>query len=305
LTDETLAPPYRGRFAPTPSGPLHLGSLLTALAGWLQARRARGSWLLRIDDLDRPRCQPGADSVILRQLEAHGLAWDEPPRYQSAHIEEYEAALQRLHADGRIYPCTCTRALLAQHALPGPDGPVYDGRCRARRLPCSERHALRFRVEAGMVAFEDGWRATQRRNALSDVGDFVLRRSDGTMGYQLACAVDERAQGITEVVRGADLLGSTFRQRLLIQALHWRAPGYCHGPVLVARDGLKLSKQNHAAAVEPASASVNLVHCLGLLGCALPVDLQESAPAEILAWACAHWAPERLLQLACTSLELA
>lgn len=298
MTDPTLTTPYCGRFAPTPSGPLHLGSLLTALASWLQARREGGRWLLRIDDLDRPRCVHGADTEILRQLEAHGLGWDGTPRYQSRHVNEYEDALAQLLRDGEVYPCTCTRARLLREARPGPDGPVYDGHCRARHLPCPQRHALRFRVAAGVAGFEDGWRGRQQRELDREVGDFVLRRSDGTIGYQLACAVDELEQGITEVVRGSDLLGSTFCQRLVMEALGATPPSYRHGPLLLGANGLKLSKQNHAAPIAAAQASANLQRCLEHLGLAPPAELQAAPPRELLAWALERWPPAALLRLA-------
>lgn len=296
--DQGSATRYRGRFAPTPSGPLHLGSLLTALASWLQARSKGGSWLLRIDDLDRPRCLPGAVTEILRQLDAHGLHWDEAPRYQHEHQSEYQAALERLIARGEVYPCTCTRARLEQASRSGPDGPVYDGHCRRRSLPCHERHALRLRVPDEVLALQDGWQGPQQRNLALEVGDFTLRRSDGCFGYQLACAVDERAQGITEVVRGADLLGSTFRQCLLMLHLGWPLPSYRHGPVLLDPRGRKLSKQNHAAPLQAATAGENLLTCLAHLGQEPPPALRGETPMVVLEWARQHWRPERLSSLA-------
>lgn len=298
MTDETLATPYCGRFAPTPSGPLHLGSLLTALASWLQARRQHGRWLLRIDDLDGPRCVPGAEDEILRQLDAHDLGWDGQPRYQSRHLDQYEAALARLVDQGQVFPCTCNRARLAQSSRPGPDGPVYDGHCRSRTLPCAERHALRLRVPARDCSFVDGWRGVQTRALESEVGDFTLRRSDGVIGYQLACAVDEIEQGITEVVRGADLLGSTFRQRLVMEALGWMPPRYRHSPVLLDAQGLKLSKQNHAPPIAATNASRNLETCLAHLGLPPPATLGAAPPRELMGWALDHWPPPALLRLA-------
>lgn len=294
MTDKTLASPYRGRFAPTPSGPLHLGSLLTALLSWLEARRQGGRWLLRIDDLDRPRCIPGAADEILRQLEAHGLLWDESPRYQSAHEDAYRAALAQLQAQGRLYGCRCTRARLTENSRSGPDGPVYDGRCRDSGTAFANRLALRFRVPQGHFGFADDWQGWQHRDLEHEVGDFVLVRSDGVIGYQLACAVDERDQGITDVVRGGDLLGSTFRQLLLLQALESAPPRYCHGPLLVNADGRKLSKQNHAAPITAERASENLLRCARLIGLTPPVFLQDAPPAEILTWCRAHWHPDSL-----------
>ncbi|HSW13186.1 MAG TPA: tRNA glutamyl-Q(34) synthetase GluQRS [Solimonas sp.] len=294
--------PYRGRFAPTPSGPLHLGSLLTALASWLQARSQGGLWLLRIDDLDRPRCLPGADAEILRQLEQHGLLWDESPRYQTTHVAEYEEALARLADLGLAYPCSCTRARLATSSLPGPDGPVYDGHCR--HAAASGRCAIRFRLPPEMLQFHDGWLGLQRRQAEAEVGDFTLRRSDGMIGYQLACAVDEIHQGITEVVRGSDLLGSTFRQIAVMHRLGWVPPAYRHGPLLQDATGLKLSKQNHAAPLAPELASTNLLTCLRHLSQEPPTELDGAGVPPILAWALAHWRPQQLLSPASASVEL-
>lgn len=279
--------PYRGRFAPTPSGPLHLGSLLTALAGYLDARHAGGQWLLRIDDLDAPRCVPDMDSVILKQLEAHGLHWDESPRYESAYRSRYEAALKDLAGNGSLYACRCTRAELAQRCRAGPDGPVYDGHCRQLALP-PEGNALRYALPAGILAFDDGVQGPLRRDA-AGIGDFVVRRRDGIPGYHLACIVNEREQNITHVVRGADLIGSSFSQLALMRRFGQIPPRYAHLPLLVDAGGNKLSKQNHAPAVASATAGANLWRCLGLLNHTPPPVLRKAAPAELLAWAIAHW----------------
>lgn len=285
------SPTYRGRFAPTPSGPLHLGSLVTALAGFLQARLAGGAWLLRIDDLDRPRCPPGMADRILRQLEAHALPWDEAVRYQTAHGDEYAAALERLAGTGALYPCACSRAQLRAGSLPGPDGPVYAGTCRARALASG---SLRLRIGPGHPCIADGWQGRQCRDAEREIGDFVVRRADGQVAYQLACVVDERAQRITEVVRGIDLLGSTFQQRCIQEALALPAPAYRHLPVLVDAHGRKLSKQNHAPPVDEGQASGNLLLALALLQQEPPGGLRGAAPHAIVSWAIAHWDPERI-----------
>lgn len=284
---------HRGRFAPTPSGPLHLGSLLTALAGWLQARAAGGAWLLRIDDLDVERSRGDHAAVIQRQLEAHGLHWDEAVRLQSQHVAEYEAACERLSRAAPLYPCGCTRARLAQDSLPGIDGPVYAGTCR-EHPPETQRAAWRLRLDAGMLELDDAWQGPLRRELQHDIGDFVVRRADGQVGYQLACVVDEAAQRIDEVVRGADLIGSSFRQLYLQRLLGLPAPAYRHLPVLVGADGRKLSKQNHAQPIDAAHAGDNLHYCLTLLGQAPPRLLRRAAPAEILAWAQQNWDAQRL-----------
>lgn len=286
---------YRGRFAPTPSGPLHLGSLLAALAGWLQARAAGGAWLLRIDDLDLERSRGGHADTIQRQLEDHGLHWDESPRLQSRHVAEYEAAYERLRGAAPLYPCGCTRARLAQDSLPGIDGPVYAGTCRDQPPHnAGPRNACRLRVDAGTLELSDAWQGPLRRDLQRDIGDFVVRRADGQIGYQLACVVDEAAQGISEVVRGADLIGSSLRQVLLQRLLGLPAPDYRHLPVLVGADGRKLSKQNHAQPIDAASAGNNLHYCLQLLGQAPPPMLRGAMSAEILRWAQQNWNAQQL-----------
>lgn len=291
MTDSrTLTPRYRGRFAPTPSGPLHLGSLLTALASYLDARAQGGEWLLRIDDLDHERCVPNADTIILQQLESHGLQWDGIPRYQSAHCEEYAAALQQLQTDGALYACQCTRAVLSRSMRPGPDGPVYPGTCRLLGLPGTAR-ALRFAVGTGAVHLADRIQGSLQRQRETQIGDFVVRRRDGIIGYQLACAVDEHAQRITDVVRGADLIGSTFCQSLLMERLGFPPPSYAHLPVLSGADGRKLSKQNHATPINAAAASSNLYRCLQWLGQNPDDALKDTAPQALLQWAEQNWNP--------------
>lgn len=284
---------YRGRFAPTPSGPLHLGSLLTALASFLQAHSQQGQWLIRIDDLDEPRCIQGADTQILRQLEAHGLLWDEQPRYQTQHQTEYLEALQNLKDRNLLYACTCTRASLNTSSLAGPDGPVYTGICRDLGRPFANGAALRIRLPTGTSEFADGWQGYQSRQLIHDVGDFTVQRSDGQISYQLACTVDEAAQSITEVVRGYDLLGSTFRQYHLQKMLGSQEIRYRHLPVLVA-NGRKLSKQNHAAPVLAEEASANLVRCLQLLNQAPPGNLEKAPVFEVITWAITHWQPHQV-----------
>ncbi len=281
---------HRGRFAPTPSGPLHLGSLLTALASYLHAKAAGGHWLLRIDDLDTPRCVPGAGDTIMRQLEAHALTWDESAVLQTQHLARYQEAIETLSARGLTYACACTRMLLKARSHPGPDGPVYDGHCRELRLP-ADGHALRLRVDCGCLCFDDGLQGRVCRSLGPEVGDFVLRRADGIVGYQLACAVDETLMGITDVVRGADLLGSSFRQLHLMALLNVPRPRYLHLPLLIDHSGRKLSKQNHAAPIDAANASRNLQHCLQLLGQQPPDALTGATPKEWIDWAVPHWQP--------------
>ncbi|NGY06154.1 tRNA glutamyl-Q(34) synthetase GluQRS [Solimonas terrae] len=279
---------YRGRFAPTPSGPLHLGSLMTALASWLEARTHDGRWLLRIDDLDGPRCVAGVDARILQQLEAHGLYWDEAPRYQSAHLDEYRAAVSQLQQTGRLYACRCTRAELAAGSRIGPDGAVYAGTCREARLGETDA-ALRLTVGARQLRYQDGVQGELSRALDSELGDFVVRRRDGIVGYHLACAIDEHAQQISDVVRGADLIGSTFAQMCVQRELMLQAPRYHHLPVIGGRDGLKLSKQNHANPITAEDAGRNLWLCLQWLQQQPPAALLGAPPSLLLEWARRHW----------------
>lgn len=266
---------------------------MTALASYLQAKANGGIWLLRIDDLDVPRNVSGATDQILRQLEGHGLHWDETIRRESDHLEEYEAALRTLEREGRLYRCSCTRAELQRTSVAGPDGPVYAGTCRGGSASVLKT-SLRFRVDAHELRFEDGWQGPQQRNLLREVGDFVVRRSDGLIAYQLACAVDEAAQRITEVVRGADLLGSTIRQLCLMEALGLQFPAYRHLPVLVDAAGRKLSKQNHAAPVQTERASMNLVEALRCLNQQAPAEISGLEPVRLLDWAVRNWVPTRV-----------
>lgn len=281
--------PYRGRFAPTSSGPLHLGSLSTALASYLDARHAAGRWLLRIDDLDAPRCRPEHADTILRQLEAHGLHWDETVRYQSRQTADYETAFDRLQAAGHCYLCTCTRARLAETSHQGVDGPVYAGICsQASR----EGHgAWRLRVPSGEISLEDRLHGHISRNMQADIGDFVIRRADGLIGYQLASVIDEQEQKITALVRGADLIGSSLRQKHLMQHFDVDPPTYLHVPVLLDASGLKLSKQNHALPIASANAAQNLIRALTLLGQIAFAADWHGRTDEILRLAVRNWNP--------------
>lgn len=280
----------RGRFAPTPSGPLHLGSLVTALASYLSAKSAGGRWLLRIDDLDRPRVVPGAEADIRRALEAHGLHWDEEPRRQSEHVQDYLAALMQLESQGLLYRCDCTRLRLATQSPVRRFGPVYDGHCREHPPPSAAAVALRLRLPERPLGFTDGILGATQTALGEEIGDFVVRRRDGIIAYQLACVVDEQAMSVTEVVRGHDLLSSTFQQLTLMELRGQTAPQYAHVPVLVDAAGRKLSKQNHARRIEAADAASNLLRCLRLLGQETPSCFSGRTPVpEVLDWAMAHW----------------
>lgn len=283
-----------GRFAPSPSGELHLGSLLAAVGSYLAARRLGGRWLLRIDDLDPPRVVPGAADAILRSLETHGLLWDGEVLYQSRRGEAYRAALEQLRAAGLIYPCACTRRELAASARAGVDGLVYPGTCRHGLAPGRTARALRLWVPDADFGFVDTVQGDYRHNLARAVGDFVLQRADGLIAYQLATVVDDAFQGITQVVRGVDLLASTPRQIYLQQCLGLPQPDHTHLPLLVDRHGAKLGKQTGAAALDNRRPGDNLRRALEALGLLAPPELDGAPPAELLRWASANWQMDQL-----------
>jgi glutamyl-Q tRNA(Asp) synthetase len=233
---------YRGRFAPSPSGPLHEGSLVAALASYLDARAHRGQWLLRIEDIDTPRVVAGAEAFIMQQLHALGMRWDEEPVRQSDRHAIYQAAFRQLLERGLIYGCACTRRMLS--------GGPYPSTCRNGLPPGQSPRAWRLRVPAGVVHFSDRWQGPQSQDVAREVGDFILRRADGLWAYQFVVVVDDGLQGITDVVRGADLLDSTARQYVLHHYLSQVPPRVLHVPLLLDDRGLKLSKQNHAPALD-------------------------------------------------------
>ena len=271
-----------GRFAPSPSGPLHFGSLVAALASWLDARAARGRWLVRIEDLDRPRVQPGAADEILRLLDALGLVWDGEVLYQSSREALYRDALERL--GGATYWCGCSRREIADSSLGlAVDGArIYPGTCRDGIARGRTARALRVRACADEIRFVDRVQGPQAQLLPRDVGDFVLFRADGLFAYQLAVVVDDAAQGVTDVVRGADLLDSTARQICLQRLLGLPTPRYLHVPMAVDRRGEKLSKQSGAPAVHARDARAQLAMALAFLG---------QPPADTLAQAVAQWNP--------------
>ncbi len=251
------APRYRGRFAPSPTGPLHLGSLVAALGSWLIARHRNGDWLLRIEDIDPPREIPGAAARQIDALAGFGMLPDEPVLWQSARGDAYADALQRLLRDGLAFACRCSRSDLA-------------GNAGVHRVCVASNDArdpaIRLRVQAGSVAFDDAIQGRYEQLAERDIGDVVLRRADGLWAYQLAVVVDDAAQAITEVVRGADLLDSTPRQILLQRALGLPTPSYAHLPLIVDASGHKLGKSNDAPAVDPADPFPSLRTALLALG---------------------------------------
>ncbi len=283
--------PYRGRFAPSPTGPLHFGSLVAAVGSYLDARAHGGAWLVRMEDVDTPRNVPGAADDILATLEAYGFAWDGPVLWQSSRFAAYAEALARLVDAGLAYGCACSRKEIADSAVrPAIDGGLaYPGTCRNGVPPGRSARAWRLRVDDAELAFADRIQGRIVQHLESDVGDFVLRRADGLFAYQLAVTVDDAFQGITDVVRGADLLASTPRQIALQRALGYPALRYAHLPVAANAAGEKLSKQTLAPALSRAAPGPTLVAALRFLAQPVPAGLERAPLAEIWAWARAHW----------------
>ncbi len=280
---------YRGRFAPSPTGPLHFGSLSAAVASFLQARACGGRWLLRIEDVDVPRVVPGAADNILRSLERLGMYWDEAVWYQSTRTAAYEAALAQLQQAHCAYGCACSRREIADSSVTGIDGAVYPGTCRDG--PAAGRAIRAWRVDtrdAGVIEFDDLVFGPQRQDLTREVGDVVVRRADGLFAYQLAVVVDDAAQGINEVVRGADLLDSTARQIHLQRLLQLPTPRYAHLPVAVNAHGEKLSKQTYATPIDVLAPAAAVRAALGFLHQAPPPDIGE-ALTELWSWAISHW----------------
>ena len=282
--------PYRGRFAPTPSGPLHFGSLVAALGSCLDARAHAGEWLLRIEDVDPPRVAHGATQAILRSLDAFGFAWDGPVAYQSGRRDAYQTALERLDAQGILYGCACSRKAIAATARRGVDGPVYPGTCRERhwRGEPGRAPAWRLRVPPVRLGFSDRLLGRIACDLARECGDFVLKRGDGVFAYQLAVVVDDADQGINHVVRGADLLVSTPRQILLQRLLGLTTPDYLHLPVVLDAAGLKLSKQTLAAPLDDARPLPALLQAARFLAMEPPANGIASL-AEFWDWATANW----------------
>ncbi|MGE0876317.1 MAG: tRNA glutamyl-Q(34) synthetase GluQRS [Burkholderiales bacterium] len=277
--------PYTGRFAPSPTGPLHFGSLVAALAGWLDARAAGGRWLVRMEDLDRPRELPGAADAILRQLEALGLHWDGEVMRQTARTSAYRAALERLA--GHTYWCGCTRREMDDSALATDGARIYPGTCRDGIAPGKTPRAVRVRTDDEVIRFVDRVQGECAQSVAHEVGDFVLLRADGLFAYQLAVVVDDAGQAVTDVVRGADLLDSTARQIHLQRLLGYPQPRYLHVPVAVTAAGEKLSKKTGA----PPAGTDDLRRALEFLGQAAP---RELAGRELLDWAKINWSAERI-----------
>ena len=281
--------PYRGRFAPSPTGPLHFGSLVAAAGSFLEARTHGGEWHLRMEDLDAPRCSQGAAAEILRALDAFGFAWDGELVWQSGRTQAYAAALEHLKAARRVFACACTRRELADSAIAADGAAIYPGTCRHGLAAGTVARAWRVAVDAVRVSFDDSIQGPVASNLASEVGDFIVRRADGLFAYQLAVVVDDAAAGISHVVRGADLLASTARQIFLQRCLGVPTPAYAHLPVAVDAAGEKLSKQTRAAPVDSSRPGPALFAALEFLGQNPPPEMLGDSVQELWAWAMANW----------------
>lgn len=282
-----------GRFAPSPSGAPHFGTLLAAVASYLHVHHLGGQWRLRIEDIDPPRVVPGAAAAILRLLDNLGLHWEGEVMYQSQRSQAYAAALDQLCQQDQLYPCACSRADYA-NAKMGIDGPIYPGHCRHGLPPGKPARSLRLRVPEQPVTFIDQLMGQHSQQLADEVGDFVLRRADQVTAYQLAVVVDDAAQGVNQVVRGADLLSSTARQIYLQQRLALPTPSYLHIPLLMDGHGHKLSKSDAKHPLPSCPPAPLLWTCLSLLGQQPPATLRK-APTEVqLQWAVPHWRSDRL-----------
>ncbi len=286
---------YKGRFAPSPTGPLHFGSLIAATASYLEAKVNNGEWIVRLEDLDRPREVAGAAKSILQTLEAYGFEWSSELLYQSQRTDAYQAALDHLKIHNQIYPCCCSRKEIADSATGiGIEGLIYPGTCRNGLSRCSitkpNKHlAYRIKVPQTTIEFNDVIQGKLTQHLATDIGDFILKRADSLFAYQLAVVIDDAMQGITHVVRGADLLDSTPRQIYLQQRLGLTTPSYAHVPIASNAQGEKLSKQTLAQAIETKNANQQLLQTLIFLGQSPPYELQHEPLNTLWEWAKTHW----------------
>jgi len=280
---------YVGRFAPSPTGPLHVGSIYTALASFLDARSHQGQWLLRIDDLDTTRNIKNSADNILTTLETFGLTWDQAVYYQSQHLSDYHEFLAELNHQQLLYPCSCSRKTLS--ALPTD---IYPGLCLNQQVLPDTPHAIRIQTDQRIIAFEDELQGLIQHSLAEQHGDFILKRKDLIIAYQFAVVVDDYLQGVNHVVRGCDLLDVTPRQIYLQQMFKFVTPSYMHVPVIVDAEGHKLSKQTLAQAVDTHSPSQLIFKLLELLKQHPPIECQNAPVSELLDWAQQHWNPAAL-----------
>ncbi|MEA3413314.1 MAG: tRNA glutamyl-Q(34) synthetase GluQRS [Pseudomonadota bacterium] len=294
---------YTGRFAPSPTGPLHFGSLITAVASYLEARTRNGRWLVRIEDIDPPREIPGATGMIVEALETYGFSWDGEVLFQSRRGDAYRAALEDLDSRDLTYRCGCSRRSLASIAADGEHGLIYPGICRSGSGPDDEEFAIRVRTHNDPVRFSDRNLGLVQQTLESEIGDFILRRRDGLYAYQLAVVVDDAWQGVTDIVRGSDLLSSTPRQIYLQRLFGMDTPEYLHVPVAVNARGGKLSKQTGARGLPLDQPGPQLLKALRFLNQA-PADSLAGAPVmEIWDWATANWRTQSVPRSHSVSLE--
>ena len=289
-----LSPVYRGRFAPSPTGPLHFGSLVTAVGSYLEAKSQGGEWQIRIENLDTARENPGASTEILGTLDLLGMEWDGQVVYQNQRQDAYQAALRALEKQGLIYPCSCSRKEIVDSSVLGIEGPVYPGTCRDRTSDPGFSRAWRLRTSSDLIEFEDALQGIKQQRLRRDIGDFVIRRADGVFAYQLAVVVDDAEQGITHVVRGSDLLDSTPRQIHLQELLGYPTPAYMHLPVAINARGEKLSKQTQAAPINTSRPVLQLVKAIQFLGQLPPPEVSESNLRSFWIWAIKNWSREAI-----------
>ncbi|MDP2153003.1 MAG: tRNA glutamyl-Q(34) synthetase GluQRS [Methylotenera sp.] len=281
---------YVGRFAPSPTGPLHFGSLVAAVASYCEAKANQGLWLVRMEDLDKPREMKGAADTILHQLEAFGFEWDSKVIYQSKRDEFYSDTLQKLKQQQLIYPCTCTRKEIADSSNQvGIDGIIYPKTCLTHPLKANAPSAWRIKTSPTLIKFNDAIQGNIEQHIADQVGDFILKRADDLYAYQLAVIADDAAQKITHVVRGADLLDSTPRQIYIQQQLNYATPQYAHVPIASNHSGEKLSKQTLAKPIELAMASQQLYDALCFLGQNPPIAIKDASINEIWRWCDSNW----------------
>ncbi|MDH5767143.1 MAG: tRNA glutamyl-Q(34) synthetase GluQRS [Gammaproteobacteria bacterium] len=285
---------YRGRFAPSPTGPLHFGSLIAAVASYCQARSQKGTWLVRMEDVDELRNVAGAADTILRTLEAFGFEWDESVIYQTQRKDTYEYYLQQLFENNLIYRCTCSRRDLREHATSGNLGLIYPGTCDNKHYSAKIEAALRIRTQDRTIQFNDQIMGDYGHNLKQDLGDFIVKRRDGLFAYQLAVVIDDEFQQITDIVRGVDLLDSTPRQIYLQQSLNFHTPGYAHLPIAVNTLGDKLSKQTGAHGINKRHAVSELVKAMNFLGQTTEPGLENASLNTFWQWSMENWQLARI-----------
>ncbi|WP_394752605.1 tRNA glutamyl-Q(34) synthetase GluQRS [Crenothrix sp.] len=296
--------PYIGRFAPSPTGPLHLGSLYTALASFLDAKAQLGLWLLRIDDLDTPRNAAGSVDSILKTLDTLGLHWDSSVYFQSDDLDVYHDVLATLQHDKRIYPCICSRKTVTANLTQNASiDAVYPNTCRNNLFPCYAPHALRIKTDDRVICFDDRLQGLISHHLATQHGDFILKRKDHIIAYQFAVVIDDDRQGVNHVVRGMDLLDSTPKQIYIQQILGLSTPAYLHVPVITDDQGFKLSKQTGAQSVALKTPAHVIFKLLNLLKQHPPIALQHTSSAELINWAIAHWNPAALKNVDAITLQ--